>query len=215
MHTILVFTVMVFSPTAWAGTCASYEFFEDSRDLWELDLLQSLNPVDTGTITVADGNPVDLNASINTQNLDGYGYEFEFDLPSVDGDSFEIRIASDDGSRLFATDSTGEILLIDNGGIHALQSESVRFTVSQTAQGVLPLSIRIEYFDVIQVGELQVFISKNNEPERELTCADTLNTNNVCATYRFYQDPILLYTCLLYTSPSPRDRTRSRMPSSA
>ena len=25
----------------------------------------------------------------------------------------------------------------------------------------------------------------------------------------------LKYTCLLYTSPSPRDRTRSRMPSSA
>ena len=34
------------------------------------------------------------------------------------------------------------------------------------------------------------------------------------------KDPLLLsciqaYTCLLYTSPSPRDRTRSRMPSSA
>ena len=27
--------------------------------------------------------------------------------------------------------------------------------------------------------------------------------------------PIILSTCLLYTSPSPRDRTRSRMPSSA
>ena len=27
--------------------------------------------------------------------------------------------------------------------------------------------------------------------------------------------PAPLYTCLLYTSPSPRDRTRSRMPSSA
>ena len=26
---------------------------------------------------------------------------------------------------------------------------------------------------------------------------------------------ILFYSCLLYTSPSPRDRTRSRMPSSA
>ena len=26
---------------------------------------------------------------------------------------------------------------------------------------------------------------------------------------------VLLYACLLYTSPSPRDRTRSRMPSSA
>ena len=28
-------------------------------------------------------------------------------------------------------------------------------------------------------------------------------------------NPELLDTCLLYTSPSPRDRTRSRMPSSA
>ena len=27
--------------------------------------------------------------------------------------------------------------------------------------------------------------------------------------------PRRLYACLLYTSPSPRDRTRSRMPSSA
>ena len=26
---------------------------------------------------------------------------------------------------------------------------------------------------------------------------------------------VVLYACLLYTSPSPRDRTRSRMPSSA
>ena len=28
-------------------------------------------------------------------------------------------------------------------------------------------------------------------------------------------DVYLIYGCLLYTSPSPRDRTRSRMPSSA
>jgi len=27
--------------------------------------------------------------------------------------------------------------------------------------------------------------------------------------------PMMMFTCLLYTSPSPRDRTRSRMPSSA
>ena len=31
-------------------------------------------------------------------------------------------------------------------------------------------------------------------------------------TYRFIS---VNYSCLLYTSPSPRDRTRSRMPSSA
>ena len=32
---------------------------------------------------------------------------------------------------------------------------------------------------------------------------------------RMAQDFSLRYICLLYTSPSPRDRTRSRMPSSA
>ena len=31
----------------------------------------------------------------------------------------------------------------------------------------------------------------------------------------FLRPNLLLLTCLLYTSPSPRDRTRSRMPSSA
>ena len=31
----------------------------------------------------------------------------------------------------------------------------------------------------------------------------------------YYPIPALLKVCLLYTSPSPRDRTRSRMPSSA
>ena len=30
-----------------------------------------------------------------------------------------------------------------------------------------------------------------------------------------WKDTVLLESCLLYTSPSPRDRTRSRMPSSA
>ena len=29
------------------------------------------------------------------------------------------------------------------------------------------------------------------------------------------ENPVTLYACLLYTSPSPRDRQKSRMPSSA
>ena len=47
------------------------------------------------------------------------------------------------------------------------------------------------------------------------------NANNECG-YRWHFNPRYSrrnlwknYTCLLYTSPSPRDRTRSRMPSSA
>ena len=32
---------------------------------------------------------------------------------------------------------------------------------------------------------------------------------------RAFEEEVMLSGCLLYTSPSPRDRTRSRMPSSA
>ena len=35
------------------------------------------------------------------------------------------------------------------------------------------------------------------------------------STYQKWEQGTLNLTCLLYTSPSPRDRTRSRMPSSA
>ena len=38
---------------------------------------------------------------------------------------------------------------------------------------------------------------------------------NENANNRFIEQNSFRYTCLLYTSPSPRDRTRSRMPSSA
>ena len=36
-----------------------------------------------------------------------------------------------------------------------------------------------------------------------------------CGTGLFVEEYLKAYPCLLYTSPSPRDRTRSRMPSSA
>ena len=39
--------------------------------------------------------------------------------------------------------------------------------------------------------------------------------NNIENTSIFNSCAVTSETCLLYTSPSPRDRTRSRMPSSA
>ena len=49
---------------------------------------------------------------------------------------------------------------------------------------------------------------------------DTLSSVGIGATIYFVFTWIFVFlaygtTCLLYTSPSPRDRTRSRMPSSA
>ena len=45
-------------------------------------------------------------------------------------------------------------------------------------------------------------------PDRDYYSNDAEKSVDIRAKY-------LLYICLLYTSPSPRDRTRSRMPSSA
>ena len=45
---------------------------------------------------------------------------------------------------------------------------------------------------------------------------DTYVVRNVNNTDLLPQlEALITYSCLLYTSPSPRDRTRSRMPSSA
>jgi len=53
-------------------------------------------------------------------------------------------------------------------------------------------------------------------PFDALNCADLgdipINTFSLSDTIRIITDT---YSCLLYTSPSPRDRTRTRMPSSA
>ena len=48
-----------------------------------------------------------------------------------------------------------------------------------------------------------------------LIMSDTDSTFNFLISMIYTQLFNLLCDCLLYTSPSPRDRTRSRMPSSA
>ena len=50
-------------------------------------------------------------------------------------------------------------------------------------------------------------------PIEEIDAEDWSHCLNVCLSSQFYF--VKSCFCLLYTSPSPRDRTRSRMPSSA
>ena len=54
-------------------------------------------------------------------------------------------------------------------------------------------------------GEIDPLIGRDDEVERCIMVLSRRRKNN----------PLLVGDCLLYTSPSPRDRTRSRMPSSA
>ena len=58
----------------------------------------------------------------------------------------------------------------------------------------------------ITKDQLEEVVSQQNELSKVLNDIGTLEAN---------KHSLLHKICLLYTSPSPRDRTRSRMPSSA
>ena len=65
-------------------------------------------------------------------------------------------------------------------------------------------------------GSVEETLNELLEQEAEkLTQAARYERNEARQGYRSGHYDRNLTTCLLYTSPSPRDRTRSRMPSSA
>ena len=65
--------------------------------------------------------------------------------------------------------------------------------------------------------------NNNNNTAAAVATAITSTTSSISSSssrpiMSEIEEPVEIkhsYTCLLYTSPSPRDRTRSRMPSSA
>ena len=62
------------------------------------------------------------------------------------------------------------------------------------------------------------FIGLGPNPEPGKEDLDIVNAGGLPASVvpgGAFFDSAMSFTCLLYTSPSPRDRTRSRMPSSA
>ena len=64
------------------------------------------------------------------------------------------------------------------------------------------------YAKKLGVNTEELLISQPDTGEQALEIADTLVKSGSISV-------IVIDSCLLYTSPSPRDRTRSRMPSSA
>ena len=62
---------------------------------------------------------------------------------------------------------------------------------------------------------LQLIARQLNELGFKHMSISSLKTKHVWALVRHWQSEISPFTCLLYTSPSPRDRQKSRMPSSA
>ena len=82
-------------------------------------------------------------------------------------------------------------LHLKKGGINLLDVSDYDVAIEFTV--VSPAGVVIEQINNADTGDFLIFESPDD------------------GTYQFY----LHIICLLYTSPSPRDRTRSRMPSSA
>ena len=102
-----------------------------------------------------------------------------------------------------------KILLVED-------DKSIRLTVSESLRG--------EGFQVLTFKDglsASDFIGDNTKNDIDLIILDLmlpgLNGLELCRKIRNEENytPILILSCLLYTSPSPRDLSTSRMPSSA
>ena len=61
----------------------------------------------------------------------------------------------------------------------------------------------------LSLDRIKNLCKKLENPQDKIKAISVVGTNGKNSTIQ------AIYACLLYTSPSPRDRTRSRMPSSA
>jgi len=80
-------------------------------------------------------------------------------------------------------------------------------TANQPVGAVIPVGVRVRRYDRSEnaAGDRDYVVVQEIIPAGCRLLTETINGNHLAYDY----------TCLLYTSPSPRDRTRSRMPSSA
>ena len=153
----------------------------------------------------------------DSDNGDQFGYIYRGFISLDEAGVYEFSTNSDDGSVVFID---GE-LVVDNDGGHA------PVTVTNTVQlgaGVHALEVR--YFEQ---GGGQVFSLayrtptqiSNGDPLGVIPSSILSSVSGMCSPQhpnfvaQTVTDANGEYVCLLYTSPSPRDLSTSRMPSSA
>ena len=168
---------------------------------------------------------------------------YEFKLTPVSG--YEVRNSVDEiqildyknGNRVLV--NSGDVNVIFTGVLNATRTEDVFSVPTLTTvngqkidddSGVglffddfYPGSNRGYYSDAwARVAEFfmhEELRATTQQPEHEIVYINTQTENDTIPDYANLSMVGLnissTQTCLLYTSPSPRDRTRSRMPSSA
>eukprot|EP01017_Pseudomicrothorax_dubius_P037496 TRINITY_DN5501_c0_g1_i2.p1 TRINITY_DN5501_c0_g1~~TRINITY_DN5501_c0_g1_i2.p1 ORF type:complete len:151 (-),score=17.24 TRINITY_DN5501_c0_g1_i2:16-468(-) len=143
---------------------------------------------------------------------------------------FYIQVTNGNGHILFShSEGVNKLDFISQGLLHAMQITAAKSTI-HTYFTVLDEGIHISRLFDWKESQivLNLFISFAeviNPDEVGLYYAELLNLlylslANLLGCLQLHEDENAIkstkvYSCLLYTSPSPRDRQKSRMPSSA
>ena len=86
--------------------------------------------------------------------------------------------------------------------------------IKLTELGLIPESIlRIAIKKLLKQRLLEIPINPEQRASQKANFLEELQSSPIALSTELANEQH--YDCLLYTSPSPRDRTRSRMPSSA
>ena len=153
----------------------------------ECDALLDDDKVNTEAVQLAENSGIVFLDEVD-KIIAGEGKSADVSRQGVQRDLLPI-IEGTSVQTKFGYVKTDHILFVAAGAFHRSQPSELM----PELQGRFP--IRVELKDLTEDDFVRIL----TEPKSSLT----------------RQYTALLGTCLLYTSPSPRDRTRSRMPSSA
>ena len=131
---------------------------------------------------------------------------------NIDGaiDRIERSLANDKSKIIYLTAGAAGMFcgscMHDNALVRAMAEFGVDIQLVPTYTPIRTDEVDVSV-DQVFFGGINVYLQQKFPPLRWLPAF----------LDRFLDNPSLIQrlTCLLYTSPSPRDRTRSRMPSSA
>ena len=133
------------------------------------------------------------------------GVETEIPVPSMLLDS----AFNDDNQNYLSIydDGSGIAINIEEDGYYGTMIDTSYFTWDVSDDSIYVTSYDDYYSDSAQVDAMAYFFSGDT-----LVFGQSMDPCEEGGYYYYYYDT---YDCLLYTSPSPRDRQKSRMPSSA
>ena len=77
------------------------------------------------------------------------------------------------------------------------------------------INVEVNMESILEVGRENQTLSANSQDKIDQTERQTDKIVNEYKVVNKQVEGLKLYNCLLYTSPSPRDKRQSRMPSSA